>query len=116
MGGNPRWKANANISYIAGDWRLSATARYVGGGFIDRTLTASNIDKLTVNGRLYADLSGEVTIFRPHGAGSKVALFAAVQNLFDNDPPITGAGGYGTTRALYDTIGRQFMGGLRVKY
>jgi len=116
MGGNPRWKANANVSYIAGDWRLSATARYVGGGFIDRTLTASNLDKLTVNGRLYADLSGEVTIFRPHGAGSKVALFAAVQNLFDNDPPITGAGGYGTTRALYDTIGRQFMGGFRVKY
>jgi outer membrane receptor protein involved in Fe transport len=116
MGGNPRWKANANIGYIASDWRLSATARYIGGGYIDRTLTASSLNQLTVNGRLYFDLSGEVTIFHPHGNGSKIALFAAVANMFDNDPPITGAGGYGTTRALYDTIGRQFMGGFRVKY
>jgi hypothetical protein len=116
MGGNPRWKANANVGYIAPDWRLSATARYVGGGYIDRTLTASSLNQLTVNGRLYFDLSGEVTIFHPHGNGSKIALFAAVANMFDNDPPITGAGGYGTTRALYDTIGRQFMGGFRVKY
>ncbi|WP_404712413.1 TonB-dependent receptor plug domain-containing protein [Sphingomonas sp. MMS24-J13] len=116
LGGNPRWKANANVNYIAPGWRLSATARYVGGGYIDRTLTASSLNQLTVNGRVYFDLSGEVTIFRPHGDGSKIALFAAVANLLDNDPPITGAGGYGTTRALYDTIGRQFMGGVRVKY
>lgn len=116
MGGNPRWKANVAVSYIAPDWRLSATARYVGGGYIDRTLTARDLSPQTVNGRLYFDLSGEMTLFRPHGNGSKIALFAAVQNLFDNDPPITGAGGYGTTRALYDTIGRQFMGGVRVKY
>ncbi|HEY0625003.1 TonB-dependent receptor plug domain-containing protein [Sphingomonas sp.] len=116
LGGNPRWKANVNASYVAEDFRLSGTARYVGGGYIDRTMTAKDLDKLTVKGRVYFDLSGEVTLFKPKGEGSKVALFAAVQNLLDTDPPITGAGGYGTTRGLFDTIGRQFIGGVRLNF
>lgn len=116
LGGNPRWKANFNASYIADDFRLSATARYVGGGYIDRTMTAKDLDRLTVKGRVYFDLSGELTVFKPKGEGSKVALFAAVQNLLDTDPPITGAGGYGTTRGLFDTIGRQFVGGARLSF
>lgn len=116
LGGNPRWKANFNASYIAEDFRFSGTARYVGGGYIDRTMTAKDLDKLTVKGRVYFDLSGEVTLFKPKGEGSKVALFAAVQNLLDTDPPITGAGGYGTTRGLFDTIGRQFIGGVRLNF
>ncbi|WP_447727180.1 TonB-dependent receptor plug domain-containing protein [Sphingomonas koreensis] len=116
LGGNPRWKANVNASYVAEDFRFSGTARYVGGGYIDRTMTAKDLDKLTVKGRVYFDLSGEVTLFKPQGEGSKVALFAAVQNLLDTDPPITGAGGYGTTRGLFDTIGRQFIGGVRLNF
>ena len=116
LGGNPRWKANFNASYVAEDFRLSGTARYVGGGYIDRTMTAKDLDKLTVKGRVYFDLSGELTLFKPKGEGSKVALFAAVQNLLDTDPPITGAGGYGTTRGLFDTIGRQFIGGVRLNF
>lgn len=116
LGGNPRWKANVNASYIADDFRFSGTARYVGGGYIDRTMTAKDLDRLTVKGRVYFDISGEVTLFKPKGEGSKVALFAAVQNLLDTDPPITGAGGYGTTRGLFDTIGRQFIGGVRLNF
>ncbi|WP_213978957.1 TonB-dependent receptor [Sphingomonas sp. dw_22] len=116
LGGNPTWKANVNASYVAAGFRFSGTARYIGGGFIDRTLTAKDLDQLRVKGRVYLDLSGEVTLFRPKGGDSKVALFAAVQNLLDTDPPITGGGGYGTTRGLFDTIGRQFIGGVRFNF
>jgi outer membrane receptor protein involved in Fe transport len=116
LGGNPRWKANVNASYVAEDFRFSGTARYVGGGYIDRTMAAKDLDQLTVKGRVYFDISGEVTLFKPKGEGSKVALFAAVHNLLDTDPPITGAGGYGTTRGLFDTIGRQFIGGVRLNF
>ncbi len=116
LGGNPRWKANVNASYIADGFRFSGTARYVGGGFIDRSYTAKDIDIQRVKGRVYFDLSGEITLFRPKGEGSKAALFAAVQNLLDTDPPITGGGGYGTTRGLFDTIGRQFIGGVRFNF
>lgn len=116
LGGNPSWKANVNASYIAEGFRVSGAARYVGGGFIDRTLTARDLDQLRVKGRVYFDLSGEVTLFRPQGGQSKFALFGAIQNVLDTDPPITGSGGYGTTRALFDTIGRQFIGGLRIAF
>ncbi len=116
LGGNPRWRANANASYIADGFRISGTARYNGGGFIDRSLSAKDLDQLRVKGRVYFDLSGEVTLFRPQGERSKAALFAAVQNVLDTDPPITGGGGYGTTRALFDTIGRQFIGGVRFNF
>ena len=113
LGGNPRWKANLNASFIADNYRISTTARINGGGFIDRTFRDRDIDRQRVKGRFYVDLSGEVTLFRPRGIDSKVALFAAVQNLLDSDPPITGGGGYGTTRSLFDTIGRQYIAGLR---
>lgn len=116
LGGNPRWKANVNASYIGDGYRFSGAVRYNGGGFIDRSLGAKDLDTLRVKGRVYLDISGEVTIFKPQGEGSKAAIFWAVQNLLDTDPPITGAGGYGTTRALFDTIGRQFIGGLRVSF
>jgi iron complex outermembrane recepter protein len=116
LGGNPRWKANVNASYLAETFRISGTARYVGGGFIDRSFTAKDLDQLRVKGRVYLDVSGEVTLFRPQGENSKASLFAAVQNLLDTDPPITGGGGYGTTRGLFDTIGRQFIGGLRITF
>jgi iron complex outermembrane recepter protein len=116
LGGNPRWKTNVAVSYLADSWRLSATGRYVGGGYLDRSFTARDVDILRVAGRVYFDVSGEVTLFRPGDGNSKAALFAAVQNLFDKDPPITGGGGYGTTRALYDTIGRQLIGGVRFNF
>jgi outer membrane receptor protein involved in Fe transport len=116
LGGNPTWRANVAASYINDGFRLSATGRYVGGGFIDRSYTAKDLDQLRVKGRVYVDLSGEVTLFRPKGGDSKAALFAAVQNLLDTDPPITGGGGYGTTRGLFDTIGRQFVGGMRFNF
>ncbi len=116
LGGNPRWKSNFNASYIADGFRISGAARYVGGGFIDRSYTAKDIDQQRVKGRVYLDVSGEVTLFRPTGGKSKAALFAAVQNVLDTDPPITGGGGYGTTRSLFDTIGRQFIGGVRFNF
>jgi len=47
---------------------------------------------------------------------NKVALFGSIQNLMNKTPPITGVGGYGTTRALYDTLGRMFTAGVRFKF
>ncbi|MBT0670455.1 TonB-dependent receptor [Novosphingobium profundi] len=111
LGGNPRWRFNTSASYATGQWRLSLGARYVGGGRIDPDYTEKDIDVLRVNGRLYFDLSGEMTVF--DRGSDKIVLYGSVQNLFDQDPPITGVGGYGTTRSLYDTIGRVYTMGVR---
>jgi iron complex outermembrane receptor protein len=114
LGGNPHWRFNTSASYLSERFRLSVTARYIGGGEINTAYTDKDIDTRRVSGRLYFDLSGEVPVY---GAGrNKVSLFAAVQNALDNDPPITGVGGYGTTRALYDTIGRLYTAGIRFRF
>ena len=67
-----------------------------------------------MNERPYFDLSGEIALADVRD--DKIALFGAVQNLFDKTPPITGVGGYGTTRALYDTMGRVFTAGVRTRF
>lgn len=111
LGGNPRWRFNSSASYSTDVWRLSIAARYVGGGRIDPSYTEKDINILRVSGRLYFDLSGEYTIIER--GDSKVSLYGSIQNLLDQDPPITGVGGYGTTRSLYDTIGRVYNIGVR---
>ncbi len=116
LGGNPRWRANSSASYVAEGYRLSLTGRYVGGGRLDPDFTPKDLDVLRVDGRLYFDLSGEYTLAGSDATDDKVALFATVQNLLDKDPPITGVGGYGTTRALYDTVGRLYTAGLRFQF
>lgn len=115
VGGNPHWKVNANASYITSGFRLSGAARYVGGGNINNAFTSKDLNVLSVKGRVYFDLSGEIGIIN-RADGDRVALFGAVQNVLDTTPPITGVGGYGTTRALYDTIGRVFTAGVRFKF
>jgi iron complex outermembrane receptor protein len=122
INGSPHLRVTSSVSYDTDDYRLNLTGRYVGGGIITRdkvvaTKPASTplIDKLYANGRVYLDLSGEVTLFKPIGSNSKVALFGTVLNLLNTDPPITGYD-WATARHLYDVIGRQFIGGVRFNF
>jgi iron complex outermembrane receptor protein len=115
LGGSPHWRFNASTSYVSDAFRLSVTGRYMGGGVINSAYTAKDLLDNEVSGRLYFDLSGEITIIKG-GGDHKVTLFGAVQNVFDKDPPITAVGGYGTTRALYDVVGRLFTAGARFKF
>ena len=112
IGGTPHWRANASVTWSTDRYRLSVTGRYVGGGVITRTY--STLNGATVNGRAYFDISGEVNLFKT--ASGKVSLFGVILNAFDKDPPITGISGYGTTRSLYDMIGRQYTAGLRFSF
>jgi outer membrane receptor protein involved in Fe transport len=112
IGGTPHWRANASASFTTDLYRLSLTGRYVGGGVITRTY--STLNGATVNGRLYFDISGEVTLFKTNNG--KVSLFGVILNALDQDPPITGVSGYGTTRSLYDMIGRQYTAGVRFQF
>lgn len=114
IGGSPHWRFNVGGTYDADSWRTTLAARYVGGGDINSAFTEKDLDVLTVNGRLYFDLSGEFDVVK---TGSRtVSLFASIRNALDQDPPITGAGGYGTTRSLYDTIGRIYTAGARFEF
>jgi outer membrane receptor protein involved in Fe transport len=122
INGSPHVRVTANAGYSTDQFNVNLTGRYVGGGIVTRDkpvatkpYPAQITDKLYVNGRLYLDLSGEVTLFRPAGSDSKIALFGTILNLLNTDPPITGYD-WATARHVYDVIGRQFIGGVRVSF
>jgi outer membrane receptor protein involved in Fe transport len=114
IGGQPHWRFNANATYETGPAILSLTGRYVGGGNINNAFTSKDLNVLEHSGRLYLDLSAQYALIDDDD--DRVSLFAAVSNLLDKDPPITGTGGFATVRSLYDVVGRTYTLGVRFRY
>ncbi|MBS0422759.1 MAG: TonB-dependent receptor [Proteobacteria bacterium] len=110
-GGTPHWKAQAVAEYSNSVYKFSVTGRYVGGGVITRDDTT--LDYNQVSGRFYVDLAGQYRVLET-GRG-ELAVFAAIENLFDVDPPFTGYE-FQTARQLYDVIGRQYTAGVRFRF
>ncbi|MDO5505279.1 MAG: TonB-dependent receptor [Pseudoxanthomonas suwonensis] len=114
LGGQPYWRGNLSARWSFGQWHFNAAARHVGGGKIDHTWTHKDLNILEHSGRTYLDIGGSYDLSRD--TGQNVTLFASIKNLADKDPPINGVGGYGTTRALYDVVGRQYVAGVRFRF
>lgn len=112
IGGQPRWRGSFSANYARGPLRLNATARHVGGGVIDHTYTSKDLNILEHSGRTYIDLGGSYDFIRNRD-GLRLTAFATIKNAANKSPPINGVGGYATTRALYDVIGRQYIAGIR---
>lgn len=117
VGGTPHWRGNASATYERGPWTASLTGRYVGGGTLNNDYTSKDLNVLHSGDRLYLDVSGSYDLTAGDD-GRTLALFVAVTNLANQDPPITGAAGgaFATSRALYDMIGRVYTAGVRFKY
>ena len=67
----------------------------------------------TLGGETYWDISGRVEVTK------NIAIFAGINNLLDNQPPVMGfaAGGDSNTNPqLYDVIGRQYFIGVGTKF
>jgi outer membrane receptor protein involved in Fe transport len=83
---------------------------------VNRTINNNHI-----KGTLYIDANFNYAF---NAGPTKAEAFFAVKNLFDRDPVLVGNGPDGnntpaypqTNRSLYDTFGRVFRVGLRVKY
>jgi outer membrane receptor protein involved in Fe transport len=43
-------------------------------------------------------------------------VFATINNLFDQDPPVAPGGQYPTNPAFFDHVGRQFRFGIRADF
>ncbi|WP_326523645.1 TonB-dependent receptor plug domain-containing protein [Sphingomonas sp.] len=119
LSGGPKWRVTAGATWDSGPASFSVTQRFIGGGrVVGYDFTPADYDVLTVDGRSYTDLSLQYRIAPGRRKGTATA-FVGVQNLFNVDPPITGAGGIGqvpTDASVYDVIGRQFVAGLRFSY
>lgn len=114
--GLPKWRWNANATYSSDAFDLSTQVRYVGGGKYDNTYTAEDIDDNKIGAQWYMDVSASVKL---DAKSSQIELFAGINNLWNNDPPVVpyefAISALATNPGLYDTIGRYIYGGIRVK-
>jgi outer membrane receptor protein involved in Fe transport len=94
-----------------------AQLRYVGGGDFLANQTAEDINDNSVDDVYYVNLTARYDI--PFGSDGNVQLYAGVNNVFDEDPPVAPldfVNNIGTNSILYDVIGRYIFGGVRVGF
>ena len=116
--GVSRWRALASVTYDGESFSTTLTGRYVKGGELKAEWGPLDIDDNTVSDATYVDLSATYDL---RFAGMNVEVFGVVQNLFDRDPPVsvvTSGNAFvsiGTNASFFDTLGRQFRLGVRMR-
>lgn len=113
---SPLWRFTGSLRYTNENWMLLAQERIIGQSLIDPTVvqgTGTSMNKIPAIA--YTDLTVERKL---RLGGGEQTLFLTVNNLFDQDPPISG--GNPTSFSLpasqaYDLIGRYISAGIRFK-
>jgi len=124
----PKWQGNAFATYSQGPFTGTVQARYVGPG---RYLTVTqaggtpvdpgdpnydstdpnSISDNSVNDAIYINLAGSFDVT------DEIQVFGSLNNVFDKDPVIApGGNGFPTNPVYFDTFGRTFRVGARVKF
>jgi iron complex outermembrane receptor protein len=120
--GEPKWKANAYLTYEQSLFSLTLNARYVGSAVLQNNwVSGVDVDNNSVDSFLTFGLTAIVKL----GGKGDYALTFGIDNLFDRDPidlpviPSTvqySAPGLGGRFDLYDPMGRSFRIGVRTKF
>jgi len=124
----PKWQGNAFLTYNNGPFTGTVQARYVGPGRF-MVLTAAggppidpsdpdydttdpnSITDNSVNDAIYINLAASFDVTE------EVQVFGSLNNVFDKDPAIApGGNGFPTNPVYFDTYGRTFRVGARVKF
>lgn len=115
-GGQPRWKANFDLTYAGGPLRLGGYVRYIGGGKF-RSIYVDDVDlpadQNNVKGRAYLDLSASYKIT------DNIEVYGKIDNLLNNGPPVIPNNIVQPTVSnsqMYDKIGRYYVGGVRLRF
>jgi outer membrane receptor protein involved in Fe transport len=112
--GAPKWRYNIDASYAIGRWGVGASFNYIGGGEWDTrwNKTQNDIADNTIAGRGYVDINAKYDVTK------EFQIYGAVQNLFDQDPPIVPNAINQPTIAnsqFYDKRGQYIVVGGRVR-
>jgi iron complex outermembrane receptor protein len=120
--GMPDWSADLLSTWSRGPLSLTMHNKYVPSGQYNNSLVGPNepgysitlVNSANINevdSAFYTDLSGQFQI-----NGDELVVFAAVNNVFDKEPPtapsIAGNGNF----ILFDPIGRSYRLGLRARF
>lgn len=120
VGAIPKWRVNASVGYDSDTVGALFSARYVSPGVYDKAFTAADLapEDNKISGATYYDLS--LTLKFPASAG-KGEFFVNVDNVFNKNPvnvaPLLQPFLYAPVNAqLYDTLGREFRVGARIRF
>jgi outer membrane receptor protein involved in Fe transport len=124
----PKWQGNAFLTYRQGPFTGTVQARYVGPGRF-MVLTAAggppidpsdpnydttdpnSISDNSVDDAIYINLAASFDVTE------EIQLFGSLNNVFDKDPVIApGGNGFPTNPVYFDTYGRTFRVGARVRF
>ncbi|MFC3051613.1 TonB-dependent receptor [Kordiimonas pumila] len=113
--GLPKLKMRGSVSYDTDTFGLFTQVRYVGSGKYNVQWGPEQLadDQNNIGAEIYVDLSGRYKL------NEGMELYAGINNLFDNDPPVIPLdfiGPTATNAIHYDVIGRSFYFGVRAKF
>jgi outer membrane receptor protein involved in Fe transport len=122
--GVPHWLIDTTVGYQNGPLATTVQMRYIPGGYNDVTRigpdspdfnpalpNSVNINRLP--SRFYVNVFGSYDF--QLGESRSLQLFAGVNNLFDRDPPTLHNDQIATNGILFDTVGRVYRIGLRIR-
>lgn len=118
----PDFTLNSTITYAAPRWSLTLQGRFINGGKYDsqrigpddpryRTTLPNSISDNLVESRFYTNLFASFYL----DDDQRFELFGSVNNLFDKDPPPAPETQFYTNPVYFDTLGRYYRFGARVK-
>lgn len=115
--GTPNWSGLLRLTYDRDPFSIFVQERFIGEGQIDSTLTAEQLIGNDIGAVFYTDVTLRYAL--PYGNGES-ELFATMNNVFNQDPPIAPAVPFGnyrpTNASLYDTLGRYTTVGVRLRF
>ena len=107
------------VNYDRGAFGADVVARYVSGGRYNATYVAGDIAPAfdEVASMITFDIGAR---YKLESVGRQPELYLNVANVFDKSPPLVPAAasliGFQTTSTLYDTMGRYYTAGIRLKF
>jgi iron complex outermembrane recepter protein len=113
---------NGSATFVAPRWSTTLQGRFIGSGLYDAqrigpddpsyaTTLPNSINNNRVSSRLYFNWFGSVFLDEQR----RFELFSSVSNLLDKDPPAAPETQFWTNPVYFDTLGRSFRMGVRVK-
>jgi len=119
---SPEWILNGAATFVAPLWSVTLQGRFIDSGLYDAqrigpedpryaTTLLNSISDNHVESRFYTNLFGSIFI----DEDKRFELFGSVSNLFNVDPPAAPETQFYTNPVYFDTIGRYFRVGGRVR-
>jgi hypothetical protein len=113
----PEWRGNFSADYTKGDFGLLTQIIHIGGGDLFNDAGPEDINDNSVDSQTLVNLGFRYNL--PFADEGNAQLFAGVDNVFDEDPPVAPADfivNLGTNFQLYNPSGRRYYAGVRVRF